>query len=128
MRMNETEFLEKMARLTGSFGDKAFDRGRMDIIYRCVRELPPISLDRIIDHMISNFRQAPLPKDFKAAVIAEKNHFSDLRSVPEIMQTDFKGDGGLQRVMVRDYPGCKTLWDAVEVERIKLLIKNADGP
>jgi hypothetical protein len=126
MRMTETEFLFQMQRLISAFGEKSFDRGRMELISRHVRDLSPHSFSRIVDHLLSNFRQAPLPKDFAEAARGERNHASDLRSVPDIMKIDFKGDGGLLKVLSRDYPGCKTLWEAVEVEKINLKVKAAD--
>jgi hypothetical protein len=124
--MTEIEFIGQMKRLTDAFGEKPFDRGRMELISRHVRDLSAYSFTRIVDHLLSNFRQAPLPKDFKEAAMAERNNWHDLRSVPAIMRPDFKGNGGLQKVLARDYPGCETLYEAVEVEKIKLRKKAVD--
>lgn len=122
--MNELEFTSQMKRLENTFGEKHFDIERLTLIRRHVFDLPIFNFARIVDHLISTMRLAPLPKDFKEAARAEKNHFQDLRAVPEIMKPDFKGDGAFQRVLERDYTGCKTLWEAVELQKFRNRVKD----
>lgn len=127
MQMSETEFLIQMQRLTSAYGEKAFDRGRMELISRHVRDLSPYGFSRIVDHLLSNFRQAPLPKDFAEAARAERNSFSDARSVPEYLDKNIKNDGGLKKVLEREYPGCTNLKEAIEVRKLKNRIEKINN-
>lgn len=117
--MTQAHFNHQMGRMYSLFGEKSFANERLKIIWSIVEDLQDHSFTRIVNHMVSNFRQPPLPKDFREAAIGERNSHADLRSVPDIMKPNFKGDGGLQRFMARDYPGCTTLWQAVEVQVLK---------
>jgi hypothetical protein len=117
MRMTELEFKTEMHRLESTFSPSAFSFERLELIRR--------NFARIVDHLIANFRTPPLPKDFKEAASAERNHMADLRSVPSIYQPDFKSKP-LKKVLERFYPGCETLNEAIEVEKIKLRVARAD--
>lgn len=125
--MNTNEFNLQMGRLFSLFGEKSFSNERLKMIWNFTSDLSANSFERIIDHMISNFRQTPLPKDFKEAAVGERNNFADLRSVPAIMSPDFKGDRGLQMVLERDYPGTKTLWEAIEIERHRIRVRESEA-
>lgn len=125
--MTEDEFIYQMKRLENEFSSKHFGYERLNRIKQCVMDLTPYGFSRVIDHMIDNFRQAPLPKDFREAARAERNAYADLRSIPAIMHSNFKGDGALLRVMEKEYPGCKTLWEAVEVQKIKNKVEAANA-
>lgn len=117
--MTQEEFIFQMKRFDSVFGPKVYPFERLELIKRHVIDLPPYNFSRIVDHLLSTMRQAPLPKDFKEAALNERTHMEDLRSVPEIMKPDFKGDKTLQKVLARDYPGCSTLKEAVEVQVLK---------
>ena len=66
------DFRTQMERLEQTFGEKAFNKHRLALIQRTLYGLPFDSLRKIIDHMISSFRYAPLPKDFKEAASKER--------------------------------------------------------
>jgi hypothetical protein len=125
MRMTELEFKTEMHRLESTFSPSAFSFERLELIRRYVADIPARNFARIVDHLIANFRTPPLPKDFKEAASAERNHMADLRSVPSIYQPDFKSKP-LKKVLERFYPGCETLNEAIEVEKIKLRVARAD--
>lgn len=125
--MTQEEFVHQMKRFDSVFGQKSYPWERLELIKRHVIDLPPYNFSRIVDHLLSTMRQAPLPKDFKEAAYAERKQMEDLRSVPDIMKPDYKGDKTLQKVLARDYPGCKTLWEAVEVEKVKIRISKLEA-
>lgn len=60
-------------RLKSEFGEKAFGTERGVLIWKAVEDLSEEEFVRVIDHMISSFRYAPLPKDFFEAARAEKS-------------------------------------------------------
>lgn len=82
MRMTESEFLNEVGRLIGAFGEKAFSKDRLELIAGHVRGLPAFNFRRIVNHMVSTHRQAPLPKDFADAARAERQSIKIFDSGP----------------------------------------------
>lgn len=127
MNMTEDQFKHQIQRLESTFGEKNFDLERLDLIKSEVMFLELGEFSRIVSQFIANLRSAPLPKDFKEAVMAfKRSRGDDPRSRPEIYRPDFSNDG-LAQALRKDYPGAKSLTEAIEIERFKLQIKRAKG-
>lgn len=122
------EFDIQMARITGTFGEgRVYSRERLALIWKAVNDLSAHSFSRIVDHFISNARYAPLPKDFQEAAYAErKNEFKrDVDGAAAAMDTPWSG--GLQQFLGREYPGSKTLSQAVDIQILRNQIAKAKG-
>lgn len=78
------QFNAQMGRLYSLFGEKAFSNERLKLIWNFTSDLDDNSFEHIVDHMVSNFRQIPLPKDFKEAAIAERNSKADYRNTAAV--------------------------------------------
>jgi hypothetical protein len=93
-----------MAKLRTEFGPKAFTPERQDIIARAVRTLPDRNFEKIVQHFIANFRQAPLPRDFLEAAAKERVHLGEIKRewvpAPE-PDCDWCNDGGVMEVEAR---------------------------
>jgi len=122
-------FAEQVKRLQMRFGTKALDQQFVDLVWRECREMSEGALITFVDVMIGSrpHTKPPLLQDFRDARLAEaKRKFeSDVRgAVREFEHPSARG--GLKKFLAMNYPGCKTLWDAVEVERLKIRIAKAD--
>jgi hypothetical protein len=102
--MTHPLFQEQMARLRTEFGAKAFTPGREQIIAKACKNLPDANFIRIVDHMLTTQRYAPLPKDFAEAAMRERHHIGyddiDRRELPAIpIKCPWCVDGGVVEVM-----------------------------
>lgn len=123
--MTPEQFKHQIERLESTFGEKHFDLERLDLIKSEVMFLELGEFSRIVSQFIAAFRSAPLPKDFKEAVMAYKrNRVEDPRSKPEIFRPNFSNDG-LVQALRKNYPGAKSLTDAIKIERLKIQVKKA---
>ncbi len=77
--MTHFEFEQAINRLKKTFPATQFGEERERLMFRAVASLPAENLNRIVDHFIATFRQAPLPKDFLEAAAKERIHLKPLR-------------------------------------------------
>lgn len=124
--MTDEQFQFQMKRLESAFGEKHFDLERLDLIKQSVFWMELGQFSSVVDHFISSFRQAPLPKDFKEAAIHERNKMPNIQKEKDIFAKNFSSDG-LKKTLALNYPGCKTLADAIRYEREKIKLKNSMG-
>lgn len=124
--MKASSFDFEMKRITDVFGIKNYPSERIELIWNTTKNLSDESFNKIVNYLISSFRFAPLPKDFDEAAKAEIRSIHSSNSVPDFMAKNFKGNGSLEKVLARDYPGCKTLYEAVQVERLRIQLAEAD--
>lgn len=62
--MNRIEFSEQFIRVMNNFGSNFYTEERKDSIWHMVREMEKHEFRKVVDHLITTFRQAPLPSDF----------------------------------------------------------------
>lgn len=122
------QFRAEMGRIIGTFGKAAYSEERTDLIHRAIKGLGYGEFSRVVDHMISTFRYPPLPKDFAEAAIAErkKRFDQDVHGAAQAMRRPWQG--GLKAYLEKDFPGCKTLAEAVEVRRLQIQLARAENP
>lgn len=124
--MTQEQFEWQIKRLESTFGEKYFDVERLDLIRQHVMWMEMGDFAAIVSHFIATFKFAPLPKDFKEAMIQHRNQNSksDLRSKPIIFDEGFSNDG-LKKCLEEKYPGALNLQDAIDQERLKIKVKEA---
>lgn len=124
--MTDEQFVIQVQRLQIAFGEKPFDKMRLSMIRGRVGESYP-AFCRIVDKFISARRPSdpPLPQDFADAYrLEEKNEFlRDVNGAIDAMNTPWQN--GLQEFLAKEYPGCKTLNEAVQVQILKNQIRRA---
>jgi hypothetical protein len=126
--MTPPEFDVQMNRITATFGEgKVYNRERLALIWKAVNDLTAHSFSRIVDNFIASSRYAPLPKDFQEAAYAERKNSFNREVDGAARALDVPWAGGLKAYLAREYPGAKTLNEAVAIEREKMKIAKALG-
>ncbi len=126
-------FNQQVERLKLRFSPKAFDPESTRLIGREVASLDEETFMRIIDFLITSrtHTKPPLLSDFRDARLrSEKQRLErDVDGALRAMERDASqwSTDGLQKYLKQHYPGCRTLVDAVNVERLKIQVKKAKG-
>jgi hypothetical protein len=124
--MSPAEFDVQMNRVTQTFGEgKVYNRERLALIWKAVNDLSAPSFSRIVDNFIASARYAPLPKDFQESAYAERRHSFNREVDGAAKAMDREWPTGLKGFLEREYPGAKTLNDAVEIQIEKNKIAKA---
>lgn len=127
--MTEMEFDKEMEKLRAEFGSNYFKASRLKLIWDYVSDLSSYEFSRIVNGFLGKLRHAPLPEDFKEEA-------RNLRRITAISKFDQDVNGAIramnfsniniQEALTRaGYPGCKTINEAVEVERLKIRVERA---
>lgn len=124
--MTLDQFKFQISRLESTFGERNFDTERLDLIMTSVMWMELGEFSKIVSHFIATFRSAPLPKDFKEAAMIQRHRAekSQVRDSIPIFDENFKNEG-LKNLLAKDYPGCKTLMEAIEVEKHRIKVRSA---
>ncbi len=127
--MNEDFFRVQIGRLRTRFGDRAFDAEFVHLVAREVCTMSETGFARTCDVFIGSrpTNKPPLLSEFREARIREeKVRFdNEVRGAAQAMNWPAKG--GLQRFLAKEYPGAKTLNEAVEIKRLRNQIEKADN-
>jgi hypothetical protein len=115
--MTPATFNAQMKRLTTRFGLKALDQEFCSLVWRACSEMSDGGFITFCDVLIGSRKHTDPPRlqEFRDAVLAEqKRKFeSDLKACDHVVHRK-----PMPEILTRlGYPSCKTLWDAVEVER-----------
>lgn len=123
--MTNDQFQFQMHRLESAFGERHFPLERLELIWGLVAWMGLGQFSCVVDHMLSTMRYAPLPKDFKEASILEKKKAfeNDVGGAIKALNTPWSG--GLQAFLTKQYPGCKTLNEAVQVQILQNQVQRA---
>lgn len=125
--MTQEFFQDQVKRLKMRFGEKAFDSEIVQLIGREVISMTREDFMRVVDVMIGQraANKPPLVSDFREARLAQEKYKFN-RVVQEAVSPS-NWQNGLQAVLDRDYPGCKTLSEAVELQKLRNQIARAKG-
>lgn len=119
----------QFARLINRFGQKAFNDEFVILASREIYGMSEGAFITFVDVMIGSrpHTKPPLLSEFREARMAEEKRKleNDVRSAVREFEHP-SARGGLKKFLAMNYPGCKTLWEAVEVERLKIRIAKAD--
>lgn len=126
--MTMPEFDIQMARIRSAFGKTHLGNEQIKLIWKYTCDLKEEQMIGICDNFISKFHKCPLPADFlDAGHEARKKEFKeDLRGATEYLYD--KWPTGLKAYLAKEFPGCNTLNEAVEVRRLQIKIKKAEDP
>jgi len=114
--MTEEAFRNQAQRLTSRW-PKSFDAESLKLIARGLKDLPDYTVERIVTHFLLTMRAAPLPQDFVDAGHKERKRLFE-RDVSGSANAVFNWgeQKGLRAFLDEFYPGCKTLWEAVQIQ------------
>lgn len=125
--MTNVEFVTHWQRLINRFGPKAMDPEleRLTALEVCV--MSALAWSNAVDAWIGSRKHTDPPRlaEFREAKLAEERaRFQrDLKAAVDAYETR-----PLNEVLKRlGYGGCKTLWDAVEIEKLRRQTRRANG-
>lgn len=128
--MIRSEFDDQIKRLRVKFGDKAFDPETVALIATECITLKSEEFAKIASFFLGTRKHInpPMLPDFKEAKLrAEKLAFNrEVDSAADTMSSP-PWQGGLKAFLAKEYPGCKTLWEAVEVRKLHRAIAVSEG-
>lgn len=115
--MTADDFNAEMQRLYSTFGEKAYTAERIKLIWGHWRDLPAQMFARVINKHIATSRQAPMPQDLiEAAHLERKRSFDrDVAGAADAMFS-WAEQKGLKHYLAENYPGCNSLWEAVQIQ------------
>ncbi len=119
---------KQIERLKSRFGDRAFDPEFIDLARGEMARMRDDALIKMVDFFIGSrpANRPPLISDFRdGRYAAEKVSFNAdvagaLKALDKPWQT------GLKPYLENNFPGCKTLEEAVEVRRLQIQIAKAN--
>lgn len=123
---------EQINRLKAHFGDKAFSEEFVKLIRNEIKNMADGDVIRCVDLFIGNrpHHKAPVLDDFRQARLSEqkvrveyaaKEAIANMRRSPEF-------GSGLKKYLEREFPGCKTLNEAIEVRKLQIRLAKAEDP
>lgn len=128
--MTNEAYVKQVQRMFERFGRKNFDPEFVSLVWREVCTLSEEQFARITDFFIGTRQpnKPPLLADFRDARIREeKNAFTrEVQGAANVL-TATAWQGGLKAYLAKHYPGCKSLWEAVEVRKVHRAIAVAEG-
>lgn len=126
--MNEQFFREQIGRLKTRFGDRAFDAEFVKLVALEVNTMSEQAFSRTVGTFIGSRKHTDPPRlsEFREARLREEKYAFDqeVRGAANVL--DWPAKGGLQRFLAREYPGAKTLNEAVEIQILRNQIARAD--
>lgn len=117
--MTREVFDEQIRRLRLRFGERAFDSEFTRLIAGEMQHTTDPDLIYIVSNLISSrpATRPPLMVDFREARLSqEKYKFNQDVSGAADAVFDWSKQKGLQAYLDENYPGCKSLWEAVQVQ------------
>ncbi len=128
--MTHETWTRQKARLIDRFGKNNFSPEFSLLVSMECRPMPDQPFEEMVNAMIGGRRpnNPPLIQDFRDARLAwERRVFErDLSGAERAMNMPAKD--GLKLYLVKEFPGCKTLNQAVEVRRHQIQIARAENP
>ncbi len=121
---------EQVARLKVRFGDRAFDAESVSLIRREVITMRDEDFVFMVDGLIASrpHTKAPLLTDFREGRLKVEKRIFDAQVSGAARAMGTQWSGGLKAYLAREFPGCKTLNEAVEVRKLQIKIAKAENP
>lgn len=114
--MTTEEFAKQMDRIVDSFDEKTYNRERVRLIYKEVKELTQKEFESICDEFIgrNSFRYPPLVPAFReAALLAKKRRLgSQTKAAATKLKSQAHRNDGLKQYL--DKLGAKSVFDAMK--------------
>jgi hypothetical protein len=117
--VNANFFQDQVKRLHVRFGERNFDAEFVSLLWDEVCTMSDPGLKMTVDVMIGNrlTNKPPVLQDFRDARLKEEKlkFENEVRGASRAVFEPTK-NGGLQKFLSLNYPGCRTLWSAVEAQ------------
>lgn len=129
--MNNPFFVEQVNRLRTRFGENAFDKEFTKLVANEVGTMSEYGFKRACDIWIGSRSRgkAPLLSEFREARLAEeKIKLDNATYLAANILTKPQKFGGLKLYLEKEFPGCKTLAQAVEVRRLQIRLAKIENP
>ncbi len=129
--MTQAFFMGQVERLKNRFGPKAFDQEFTRLIAAELKFLNDEGFLKIVNFMIGSrpTTRPPLLQDFRdAKVLEDKKRFeNEVNQAAKVFEHP-AAQGGLKKYLAKEFPGCKSLKEAIEVRRLQIQIAKANDP
>lgn len=129
--MTQQCWLAQIERLKEHFGERHFNKEFCLLVAIEITALPDHDIVNIVTTMIGSrlATRPPLIVDFRdeRLRLEKKKLESDARSA-NIKMNSPAFHTGLKKYLATNFPGCKTVNEAVEVRRINIMIQRANDP
>jgi hypothetical protein len=129
LAMTQEYFKAQITRMKVKFGDRAFDVESCRLFYREVDQLPQWIFLRAVEAWLGQRKHTNAPKldCFRAVRLNYEQYLRKLeREAASKALTQPAAFDGLKRCLALNYKGAKTLMEAVEIERLKHNISEAN--
>jgi len=117
-------------RLINHFGEKHYSREFCLLLAVECKSTPDSEFVHIVDTMIGSrpAHRPPLLQDFREARISlEKLRLQrDLHDAINTLNTSWPK--GLQAYLAREFPGCRNIWEAIQVRKLQIQVAQANDP
>lgn len=128
--MNSKTLAEQVARLKIRFGEKAFDSETVSLIRKETITMRDEEFVFMVDGLIATrpHTKAPLVIDFREGRLKVEKRILDAQTAGATRAMSGEWNKGLQSYLAKEFPGCKTLWEAAEVRRLQIQMQKAEDP
>lgn len=129
--MTDPCWQNQKTRLIDRFGERNFSKEFSLLVASECKAMPDFAFVDLVSALIGARRPSdpPLLTDFRSARLAyERRQFEkDLYGAANAMNRPAWTEG-LKAYLAREFPGCKTLNEAVEVRKLQIQIEKAKNP
>jgi hypothetical protein len=117
-------------RLKSRFGERAFDDEFCKLVFPEMMGISEHSVHRMVDVFIGNrpANRPPMLVDFREFRLAEQKASFDSTVKAAARGMNAQSSGGLKAYLAKEFPGCKTLDEAIQVRRLQIQIAKAENP
>lgn len=126
--MQET-WTEQKLRLIDRFGERNFSKEFSLLVALECKNLPDNAFVDLVNAMIGSRRpnNPPLISDFRNARLSYERRIFERDTSGALRALDIPWQNGLQAYLAKEFPGCKTLNEAVEVRKLQIQIARAEN-
>ncbi len=119
-------------RLKSRFGEKAFDDEFVKLIQKELSGMVDANVIRCVDLFIGNrpHHKPPVLDDFRQARLTEEKVRIEYcaREAINNMNRDSVQNLGLKNYLAKEFPGCHTVNEAINVRRLQIRLQKLENP
>lgn len=128
--MTNDTWLHQKSRLIDRFGERNFSKEFSLLVAIELKSMPDQIFVDMVNALIGARRpnDPPLLADFRMARLAHEKRELDRDVFGASRAMDRPWAGGLKPYLAKEFPGCKTLNEAVEVRKLQIQIEQSKNP
>lgn len=128
--MQSKTLADQIERLKTRFGDRAFDEESIQLVRREVINMADQEFIFLVDGLIATrpYTKAPLISDFRDARLKIEKRILEANLAGAAKAMNIPWSGGLKAYLAKEFPGCKTLNEAVAVRKLQIQVTRAENP